>query len=210
MKELLDQDHYEILEIRRGATDQQIERAHRVVRSAYEGNSMAVYSVFGEGDADVILERIDEAHRILSDDQSREAYDRFLDEKERTDFTPASEADGSWRDSAGTRLAASGLIDELDPGEESEMDGSTLRRVRVRAGIELDQIAEITKVSITNLRNIEDENFEDLPASVYVRGFVIAYAQTIGMDPDRVAKDYMERFETSRSDQGRSRFLGRR
>ena len=65
-------------------------------------------------------------------------------------------------------------------------------------------------MSIRSLQNIEEENFEDLPANVYVRGFVMSYARTIGLDADRVAVDYMTRVETSRTDQGRSRFLGRR
>ena len=63
---------------------------------------------------------------------------------------------------------------------------------------------------MTNLKNIEDENFEDLPANVYIRGFVMAYATTIGLDAKAVATDYMTRVEVSRADQGRSRFLGRR
>ncbi|MFP6640073.1 MAG: helix-turn-helix domain-containing protein [Myxococcota bacterium] len=208
MRELLDQDHYEILEIRRGASDQQIDRAHRVVRSAYEGDSMALYSVYEKGDAAVILERIDEAHRVLSDEVSRAAYDRYLHEKE--GIAVASATGDASVESSDRRLAVQDLVDEFDAEEATEFDGSRLRRVRLRAGIELDQIAEITKVSMTNLRNIEDENFEDLPASVYVRGFLVAYAQTIGIDPDRVAQDYMVRVETSRAAQGRSRFLGRR
>lgn len=210
MKELLEQDHYEVLEVRRGASDQQIDRGYRVVRSAYEGNALALYSVYGEGDAKVILERIDEAHRILSDAVSRAEYDRYLDEKEAAVVASRTAAAAGLDDSSDRSLAVQGPVDEFHEEEGAEFNGARLRRIRLRAGVELDQISEITKVSKTNLRNIEDENFEDLPASVYVRGFVIAYAQTIGIDADRVSKDYMVRFEASRADQGRSGFLGRR
>jgi flagellar biosynthesis protein FlhG len=75
--------------------------------------------------------------------------------------------------------------------------------------MELKQIADVTKVGIRTLRLIEDDAYEELPATVYVRGFVTAYLQTLGIDPDRVVASYVQRVEESRSDQGRGRFLGR-
>ena len=47
----------------------------------------------------------------------------------------------------------------------------------------------------TYLRFIEEERFDDLPAAVYVRGFVKGYARCLGLDPDRVAPSYMRRYE---------------
>ena len=49
-----------------------------------------------------------------------------------------------------------------------------------------------------------------LPADVYVRGFVTAYAQTIGLDPKIVVPSYMARVQGSRNSQERGRFLARR
>ena len=102
------------------------------------------------------------------------------------------------------------LDSEIKEPEDRNWDGAALRRARLYSGMELEQIAEITKVGIRTLRQIEDDAFEDLPATVYVRGFVTTYARTIGMDPSRVVPTYIARLEESRSDQGRSRFLGRR
>jgi flagellar biosynthesis protein FlhG len=100
---------------------------------------------------------------------------------------------------------------ESDVEEESgDFDGAKLRRARLRRGFELDQIADITKVNIRILRQLEEENFEDLPATVYVRGFLSAYARTIGLDPARVVSSYVPRVETARSSQSRSGFRGRR
>ena len=76
--------------------------------------------------------------------------------------------------------------------------------------MELEQVAEITKVGIRTLRLLEEDAYEDLPATVYVRGFVTAYARSIGIEPTRVVASYVQRFEESRSDQARGRFLGRR
>ena len=225
MKELLDQDHYEVLEAKRDANPQEISRAYRVVRSAYEGDSIALYSVYGESEAGMILEQIDEAYRVLSDESAREAYDRLLDEKEAIEVESIP-AESSVQevpeavDFGGGETHMDFREDQMEAGDEEVVesssdesagfDGSSLRRARLRGGVELEEISEITKVSMTNLRNIEDEEFEDLPASVYIRGFVMAYANVVGLDAQTVATDYMMRVEISRVDQSRSRFLGRR
>ena len=37
-----------------------------------------------------------------------------------------------------------------------------------------------------------------LPASVYVRGFLVEYARILGLDAERVKATYLERFRTAR------------
>jgi hypothetical protein len=92
---------------------------------------------------------------------------------------------------------------------EVEYDGARLRRARMNRGIELGDVGRTTKVNLKYLQAIEDEAFEDLPASVYVRGFVTSYAQAIGLDGKRVADSFMSRLEAARSEKGRGR-LSRR
>jgi flagellar biosynthesis protein FlhG len=225
LRELLDQDHYEVLEAKRGASPREIDRAYRVVRSAYEGESIALYSVYGEAEAGMILEQIDEAYQVLSDESARKAYDRLLDDKRAAEVEslPAessleevSQADDFRDDETHMDFRENQMeagdeeISGSPSAEITEFDGSSLRRARLRAGVELKEISDITKVSMTNLQNIEDEEFEGLPASVYIRGFVMAYANMLGLDAEKVATDYMARVEINRVDQSRSRFLGRR
>jgi len=131
---------------------------------------------------------------------------------------------GSWRDRAadvgrdgvgeGSGDGARGEDDEQYDAFEDEgsgdFDGVRLRRARLFRGYEIDEIAQVTKVSGTHLRNIEEENYAELPADVYVRGFVTAYVRTIGLDPQRVVPGYMARLQESRNAGARNRFLGRR
>lgn len=239
MSTLHDQDHYLALEVARNASPQEIERAYRVARETYNSDSLALYSVFGARDAQVIRERIDEAFRVLSDADSRRDYDVSIavaadyEDEDASEYgrralvdaaqVPDGSDDGYPRgdggdsslDSASAEMLG-GVSDsfrelESDVEEESgDFDGAKLRRARLRRGFELDQIADITKVNIRILRQLEEENFEDLPATVYVRGFLSAYARTIGLDPARVVSSYVPRVETARSSQSRSGFRGRR
>jgi flagellar biosynthesis protein FlhG len=211
MKALQDQSHYEVLEVHRGALPEEIDRAYQIARAAYESNSLATYSVFGENETTVIRDRIEEAYRVLSNGATRESYDR-IDEPAPVGAPIPMDA-ASVAEEVTEELRESGeSFRELEADvedETGEFDGSKLRRARLRRGIELDQVANVTKVSQANLRHIEEENFDDLPATVYVRGFVMAYARTIGLDPQRVAKSYLERVEIARESQGRGGFLGR-
>ncbi len=99
---------------------------------------------------------------------------------------------------------------DLEGDAEGDFDGHRLRRARLERGIEIDEIANVTKVSRAFLRSIEEEAYDDLPAPVYVRGFVVAYARAIGLDPQKVAPTYMARLEESKRSSRKARLSGRR
>jgi len=255
MKSLAELDHYEVLEVARGARSEDIERAFALVRGAYEGDALAAYSVIPPDEAKLWRERIDEAFRVLSDPAARSAYDEALDAAEATaddeqdPFAGMGGDSGAERgfaeaaavpavraplpeapDAPPTSLAAAhaarplrveeaaaehALPRELEAFEESAEDdgaewtGPRLRRARLLRGLEIDDVATATKVNPTYLRFLEEERFDDLPAVVYVRGFVAAYARLLGVDPTRVAPSYVARCEEHRRAQPRGRLLGR-
>ncbi len=78
MKSISEQDHYEILEVSPDAPREEIERAYRLARATYDDDSLAGYSVFGEGDAQALLQRIEVAYQVLSNEESRRAYSESL------------------------------------------------------------------------------------------------------------------------------------
>lgn len=216
MKALDEQDHYEVLEVPPGADYEDIERAYRLTRAAYSDGAMALYSLFSNDDAAVIRNRIDEAYRVLTDPKDRERYDAEagIERQEPAvtvpaarDFTDASLSQGEEfereaRVAAAEVSTAIEVIEDVhaDIDEENqEYDGAALRRSRLRRGVELDQISDVTKVSVKYLKYLEEEEFDRLPASVYVRGFVNAYARAIGLDARRVANSYMQRVDAARA-----------
>ena len=211
-------DYYELLEIPRTATPSEIERAYRLSQQTYGEGSLALYSVFESDDAAAIRERLDEAFRVLSDPEGRAAYDGdppfespmpvaalLMEEPIQQAQTSAPWNEFSTESSDDDEAE----YDAFEDDGSGDFDGLRLRRTRLFRGYEIDDIADVTKVSGAHLRNIEDENFIDLPADVYVRGFVTAYAKTIGLDPKIVVPSYMARVQESRSGSERGRFLGR-
>lgn len=62
--------------------------------------------------------------------------------------------------------------------------GAYLKEARLQSGIDLKTISMQTRIAETVLVLIENEAHENLPAPTYVKGFIKAYAQKAGADPD--------------------------
>ncbi|MFP6564826.1 MAG: helix-turn-helix domain-containing protein [Myxococcota bacterium] len=221
MKAVSELDHYELLELPVGADPAQIEKAYKTLRATYAADSMAVYSILEPSEAEQIRERIEGAYRVLSDEEERHRYD-VIRAKGRSGMVgathsaleqalpksvevpeeaPTPEGAAAGEPSPG---AAASILDDAD-----ECNGRTLQQLRLQRGVALDQLAATTKISPNTLRCIEEDRYDELPALVYVRGFVIAYARALGFDSEKVANRYMEHLESSRGVPRRSRFLGR-
>ena len=83
-------------------------------------------------------------------------------------------------------------------GPPTEYGGSLLRRLRQSAQATLQDVCDITKISKQYLGAIEDNDFDALPAIVYIRGFVYEYARVLGLDPDAAARSYMAQVKLHR------------
>ncbi len=87
----------------------------------------------------------------------------------------------------------------LEPPEPAPgmMNGQYLQTVREMRGVELEELSEALKITVTQLENLEHHRFERLPAPVYLRGFLRSYAQFMGLDADILVHDYLKLLENS-------------
>jgi cytoskeleton protein RodZ len=72
--------------------------------------------------------------------------------------------------------------------------GGKLRLARERRGISLRQIAASTKISIAALEALERNDMSKLPGGIFSKAFVRSYAAEVGLDPDEMALEFLERF----------------
>jgi cytoskeletal protein RodZ len=79
--------------------------------------------------------------------------------------------------------------------DDTVFSGALLRAVREARGWDLHDVAERTKITMTYLRAIEEENFAATPAPVYLRGFLKTIAKELRLPAERVALSYMERYQ---------------
>lgn len=74
---------------------------------------------------------------------------------------------------------------------EGEVNGQTLRRLREARRLSLDELAEATKIRRPYLAAIEEQDFENLPSRVYLRGFLTQIARVLRVDKVRLADGYL-------------------
>jgi cytoskeleton protein RodZ len=72
--------------------------------------------------------------------------------------------------------------------------GLSLREARTRQGLDFPEMEARTKVRAKYLRLLEEEQFEQLPAHTYVKGFLRTYADSLGLDGQLYVDEYNSRF----------------
>ena len=207
--------HYQLLEVAPWATRSEIHDAYQRARAAFAPDSLATYMLFTPEEAQAVSSQMEHAFRVLGDANEREHYDRALAEVATEGGPVLSHADApvagdvpaatsghTW--SAGpepegevgsaVRVTSDDRVGEILAGT-SRCDGPTLQRLREAREIDLGQINLSTKISLSNLRFIEEDDLDALPAPVYLRGFLRQIAQHLGVDPDWVVTGYMARFD---------------
>lgn len=190
MNRIRDQNYYDLLEVGRGASTDEIRRAYRREKEIFSSNSIAIYSLLEPEELKRINIAIDEAYRVLTDERLRLEYDRRLNGLGGKAF-PAMPLGSSIIQEAHTVREESAGI-QFPNG--FRFTGSSLKGIRESMGIDLKQISQKTKINRQNLEWLEEERFENLPALVYTRGFIMEYARALNIDPHRVAESYLKSF----------------
>jgi cytoskeleton protein RodZ len=72
--------------------------------------------------------------------------------------------------------------------------GNSLQEARLRQGLELPELEQATKIRARYLRALEEEQFDQLPAPTYVKGFLRSYADYLGLDGQLYVDEYNSRY----------------
>jgi transcriptional regulator with XRE-family HTH domain len=71
-----------------------------------------------------------------------------------------------------------------------ESYGQYLKGLREEKGITLEELAETTKIALSNLEFLESDRFELLPPLVFIKGFIRSYVNELGIDPEEALKRF--------------------
>ena len=72
--------------------------------------------------------------------------------------------------------------------------GNSLREARLRQGLDFPELEQATKIRARYLRALEEEQFDQLPAPTYVKGFLRSYADYLGLDGQLYVDEYNSRY----------------
>jgi GAF domain-containing protein len=82
--------------------------------------------------------------------------------------------------------------------------GARLRQRREQQQIALSAIAEQTKIKLSLLEELERDEVSHWPTGIFRRAFIRAYAMAIGLDPDVIVREFLERYPDPVEDFGPS------
>jgi flagellar biosynthesis protein FlhG len=183
-----------VLEVERGATDEEIRRAYKRMCAVFDPENLVTFGLFDEEGLEAARSRIDEAYDVLLDPARRRPYEISV-------FPEALEKKA---ETAQEQVPRAELPPAPSITPDTEFSGALLRAVRESQGISLVQISERTKVGTNYLQCIEEDEFEQLPAAVYVRGFVTEVAKCLRLDPEQVSQSYLRRYKARMEHDGQS------
>ena len=191
---------YDVLGVARSAPDDEIRRAYKRQREIFREGGLPAVSVVSPDVLRKELARIEEAHDTLLDMVRRRAYDLSTFPDDAPEIVPARTQSAS--QAAELALLQAELAREINA--ETQFTGALLRKVRESQGVDVADIGRVTKISNAHILAIENEAPADLPAPVYVQGFVQQIARFLKLDPAQVQKTYMRRLRdaVSRSVRG--------
>jgi flagellar biosynthesis protein FlhG len=189
------QNLYELLEIYPGASEEEVRRALKLAHEYFGLGGLAVSGACTEDERQSFQRRSEEAHETLIDRSKRRAYDRatfpkgFPDTRERFEDGRAGVV--------GHVKSPHDSLPKVRLQDDQMVDGAFLGKIRRERGIELVDISNRAKISVSYLKGIEEERFDDLPEPVYVRGFVTEYARYLKIDPVRAVTDFMAVYDSA-------------
>ncbi len=208
MKQLAHLTHYDMLEVGVEATHEQVEEAYRRMMEAFDRDSLAIYSLFSEEERQDMIRRVREAYRILSNTKNRRDYNQWLVDQGTLSRLPRILADREARPSiVGPRQAPDeGAAVQPPSGgalfeTEGPLSGAAFRRIRQGRGLTLEELTQTLRIGRAYLEAIETDDYDRLPAEVYLRGFVRAYARALKLDEEIWVGGYLTGYRRWREEQ---------
>jgi DnaJ-class molecular chaperone len=212
MKRLTEQNYYTLLGISPEATFEEVRSAYDQALGIYSADSIATYSLLTREEREQMLSRLVDAYKTLTNSQLRKEYNSFLIEN--GELSPQEIGLSSLRDSDTAKgklrdVSVESLVqreertenenqpsgDNLDlPDNLTSVTGRDIKMLRIAGDISLEEIYRKTNIPKKTVEDIEEENFENLPALVYLKGFLKTYAKVLNINEDQMVDGYIERF----------------
>lgn len=200
MDQLFHGTYYDLLEVRQGSPQHEVTKAYERAKLTYSSDNPALYTVFSEVEARELLKLIEEAYLVLGNTIFRSRYDEILKDpgiqiealkfqdivgpllsagvdKKKAHFRPTYQKDTS--------------MEEVIQSEEV-CDGVFLKKIREYKKISVQKMSEITRINSHYIVALEKNAWSDLPAMVFVRGFVVQIARILELDEKKTVESFMK------------------
>lgn len=206
-------NYYEILEVPQTATQQEIALAYEKAKRTYSAQNPALYAIFDKNEAQQLLNMIDEAYAVLANNTYRNIYEKrrqantFSDNDLSIDSIKAASVEifneSKIQKDLNELKEKNKTTFEVDPAFEKEIKnqkewtGDFLKKVCDYKKVTTEMLHEKTKINPWYLKALETMDGNNLPAPVFVRGYIIQIARYLNLDDKTVADSYMKIYKKS-------------
>lgn len=197
-------NYYDILEVSPHSAQHEVTTAYERAKATYSGSNPAIYTIFSESEARDLLKLIEEAYSVLGNKTLRTIYDEKIGQAgvHREDLTFNNLQAISKAPLVDFPRKAQIKIDFVeDPEfekqikEQAHWSGEFLKKVREYKKIPLERMSEVTKISAYYINAVENMDSKNLPAVVFVRGYVSQIAKVLGQNEKFVCDSYMKLYK---------------
>lgn len=204
-------NYYELLEIPVNASSLEIRQAYRNALSIYEEDSMISDSFFTDEERNAILRRIEGAFATLIDKSQRAVYNREMVDAGAIDVSLLESGKPkpkgpiplfSLKKTGGQKTLSAKVKDRIQKKDFTEVSdsllskdlisGKDLKRLRKHVGIVIEEIFEVTRISLKVLTAMESDDVASLPQAFYLRNFLKVYAELFKLDSKKVIEGYLK------------------
>lgn len=190
-----DETYYDVLKVAPRASIPEIVAAYHKAKSAFSGDSVATYSLMDGDETKEILRRIDEAYQVLTNVEKRTEYDRILHNRaEEAAGTKPDPFTRAFRDDKASEGQTDTPLPAAKPSTKTldTVDGLSLRAEREACGYSIEDVARITKIQKKFLNAIEEVDRDNLPARVYIFGFIKNLATHYRLSTEHTTQQYLK------------------
>lgn len=192
MKDDTFENYYDVLKVDPKASLTEIVAAYHKAKNAFSKESIATYSLFDDSDIQEVSLKLEEAYQILSNPNKRHTYDKVLQEQNReANVNTLTVIEKTQKTQFPARESQPPPIEKPTPHFDS-YTGTVLKQIREGKGWSIDDVSKITKVPSRFILAIEEANPKNLPARVYIQGFVKNIANLYQLNPARVVTSYLD------------------
>jgi curved DNA-binding protein CbpA len=197
-------NYYDILEVPVHCPQHEITTAYERARTTYSGDNAAIYTMFSNDEARDLLQLVEEAYSVLGNKTLRALYDEKIGQKRaHSELSFAAlHSESKIQPSESVRKPAPAkMAYKVNEAMEAEIKackdwtGEMIQKVREYKGYSVEKLSETTKVSSYYIVAVENLDPKNLPAAVYVRGYVSQISKTLGLDEKTVCDSYMKKFK---------------
>lgn len=211
-------NYYDILEVSPSATQHDILLAYQKAKKTYSIENKALLQTFTTGELAALNHLIEEAYSVLCNQNYRSLYEQRMNTKSYSESDVSLNGIKETVDNAAKKANALEQLTqrynqlqskseessdkfEVDQQFEQEIQnctewtGSFLKKIREYKKISIEKLHEATKVNPWYLEALEAMDSRNLPAAVFVRGYVIQVAKHLELEDKVVVESYMKLYK---------------